>query len=1033
MSRSVTACTAAVLALFSATVFAANPYPTVPLYLDQVTAKPNVAVLVDDSGSMVCQPSDTSGCSRDKSVSLVNNSTTYVAKIRLAKTALNSLFSNNFDIARWSLFKFRTIIPSSYTSGGNGIFYTAGSSKLLADWNTSNGLSDFTTAVNSLVPAGSTPSASAFYNVMQYFYGNSSYGANTYQRIVDSNYGNPYFWNSGTYNGIYSDSGQSYTSPIQYVCQKNFVIFVSDGQPNQENGDILTATATNPKDGHSYTISNYVNTKNLLTGYTSDVRNTTVVNYAAFYHDAGVVPNGKTKDNEGNNFDATTSPPITTYTIGLGLASGDTGRTVLQAMAEAGGGQYFDTSDQTSLTNALQSILNSIKTQTATNVPVVASKPTNPTDAIQATFYSGDWSGQLRAYSVSSTTGLANLTSPIPVLFNSSSATRLANIFTSTGASASGALYTSVSSDSNLNSYLSGGSPSGWRSRGSDKSTPSTLGDIIDSTPTPFGTTATAGFAVGANDGMLHVFGRTTSNYTEVFSYIPRAVTAANLALLGSTTYGAAQPHLYFVNGNLTFNNVSGGDNQFSTSTTSVLTGGMAQGGQGLFALDISNTVANPSLLTGGSVFGAGNVLWDHVPTDSGFTNLGYTFAKPVIAQVYYGGKKKWAMITGNGYDSTNKATTLMVIDLKTGAMLYEIDTGTASNGLSSPAVLDVDGDKVADYVYAGDQSGNVWRFKLQTSSDQTTSVSKFFTAQANQPIVAAPAIYAIPGGGYMVYVGTGRMMYENTSYNDRTTVYPQSLYGIYDDQTKTNLTYSSSTFITDAEVANLNGTASIDGSTTSTASGKLGSSVVFRETTTISDAATTGGLSVGPSGNRAGWVFNMNSTNGERMLYQPVVALGKLYFTTQVLKGSSLVCSNVNQQSGWVMALDLMTGGAPSTPAFDLNGDGKINTSTTSPDGDTVSFTDKKTNIPSGINYNIGIPSALSIAFTVTTVNLGDYTSTDGGQLGSYPYPSSTNTNEVLTFYVGGTGGSNGNVAAGKLIPKATSVGRRIGWREIF
>jgi Tfp pilus tip-associated adhesin PilY1 len=75
-------------------------------------------------------------------------------------------------------------------------------------------------------------------------------------------------------------------------------------------------------------------------------------------------------------------------------------------------------------------------------------------------------------------------------------------------------------------------------------------------------------------------------------------------------------------------------------------------------------------------------------------------------------------MITGNGYDSTNKTTSLMVIDLKTGAMLYEVDTGTASNGLSSPAVLDVDGDKVADYVYAGDQSGNVWRFKLQTSSD---------------------------------------------------------------------------------------------------------------------------------------------------------------------------------------------------------------------------------------------------------------------------------------------------------------------------
>ena len=1004
MSRSVTVCTAAVLALFSATIFAASPYPAVPLYLNQKSVRPNIALMVDDSGSMNDAPNG-------NAVSTSNPS-----KITIARKVLTNLLNNNWDMAYWGLFHFNYGPYDYYYNGGWYLGYVPLRTSLKingwSDPTLSTSSSQLTTFVNNINGSGltdylGTPSAGAFYNIMRSFAGRPGWnGMPSYQTPQD-------------YTGA---------SPIKYVCQKNFVIFISDGYPNDE---VVNATEKN-KAGTSVSLNSYTPVGVTMPSVAAGV-DPTLVRYAGFYYQNGIVPNGVTKDTEGNTYSAATAQPVVTYTIGFGLPATDDGQKVLAATATAGGGQSFNASDETSLTNSLKSVLNSISSTTATNVPVVASKPTNPSEAIQATFYSGDWSGQLRAYNVSSTTGLANLTSTIPVLFNSSSATRLANIFTSTGGSASGALYTSVSSNSNLNSYLAGGSPSGWRSRSGDKSTPSTLGDIIDSTPTPFGTTATAGFAVGANDGMLHVFGRTTSNYTEVFSYIPRAVTAANLALLGSTTYGGAQPHLYFVNGNLTFNNVSGGDNQFSTSTTSVLTGGMAQGGQGLFALDISNTVANPSLLTGGSVFGVGNVLWDHVPTDSGFTNLGYTFAKPVIAQVYYGGKKKWAMITGNGYDSTNKATTLMVIDLKTGAMLYEIDTGTASNGLSSPAVLDVDGDKVADYVYAGDQSGNVWRFKLQTSSDQTTSVSNFFTAQANQPIVAAPAIYAIPGGGYMVYIGTGRMLYENTSYNDRTTVYPQSLYGIYDDQTKTNLTYSSSTFITDAEVANLNGTASIDGSTTSTASGKLGSSVVFRETTTINDAATTGGLSVGPSGNRAGWVFNMNSTNGERMIYQPVVALGKLYFTTQVLKGSSLVCSNVNQQSGWVMALDLMTGGAPSTPAFDLNGDGKINTSTTSPDGDTVSFTDKKTNIPSGINYNIGIPSALSIAFTVTTVNLGDYTSTDGGQLGSYPYPSSTNTNEVLTFYVGGTGGSNGNVAAGKLIPKATSVGRRIGWREIF
>ncbi len=1000
MSRSVTVCTAAVLALFSATVFAANPYPAVPLYLNQKTVRPNIALMVDDSGSMKDAPNGYSV------------STSNPAKITIARKVLTDLLNNNWDMAYWALFHFN-YGPNSRSYGG---YVPLRSSLKLDGWSdptlstSSTQLTNFTNDINGsgLTDYLGTPSAGAFYNIMRSFSGRPG-------------------WNG--YPSYQAPQDYTNASPIKYVCQKNFVIFISDGYPNDE---VVNATEKN-KSGTSVSLNSYTPVGVTMPSVASGV-DTTLVRYAGFYYQNGVVPNGVNTDTEGNAYSAATAQPMVTYTIGFGLPATDDGQKVLAATATAGGGQSFNSSDETSLTNSLKSVLNSITSTTATNVPVVASKPTNPSEAIQATFYSGDWSGQLHAYSVSSSTGLASLSSTIPIVFNVSASTRLANIFTSTGPSANGALYSSVNSgSSSLLSYLSGGSPSGWRSRSSDKSSPSTLGDIIDSTPTPFGSTATAGFAVGANDGMLHVFGRTTSNYTEDFSYIPRAVTVANLTALGSTTYGGAQPHLYFVNGSLTFNNVSGGDNQFSTATTSVLTGGMAQGGQGLFALDISNTVANPSLLTGGSVFGISNVLWDHVPADSGFANLGYTFAKPVIAQVYVNGVKKWAMITGNGYDSTNKVSSLMVIDLKTGAMLYELNTGTASNGLSSPAVLDINGDKVADYVYAGDQAGNIWRFKLQTSTSTTTSVSKFFTTQANQPVVAAPAIYAVNGGGYMIYVGTGRMLYENTTYNDRTTVYPQSLYGIYDDQTKTNLTYSSSTFITDGEVANLNGTASIDGSATSTASGKLGSSVVFRETTTITDAATTGGLSVGPSGNRAGWVFNMDSSNGERMIYQPVVALGKLYFTTQVLKGSDKVCSNVNQQSGWVMALDLMTGGAPSSPAFDLNGDGKINTGSTSPDGDTVKFTDGKTTIPSGINYNIGIPSALSIAFTVTTVNLGDYTTTDSGQMGTYPYPSTTNTNEVLTFYVGGTGGSNGNVAAGKLIPRASSIGRRISWREIF
>jgi type IV pilus assembly protein PilY1 len=160
-----------------------------------------------------------------------------------------------------------------------------------------------------------------------------------------------------------------------------------------------------------------------------------------------------------------------------------------------------------------------------------------PPDAIQATFYSGDWSGQLRAYVVNATTGLANLNSTIPVLFNSSSTTRLANIFTSTGATASGALYTSVSSNSNLNSYLAGGSPLAGvvgavtnpiRPRWVTSSTPRQHRSVRRPLPVlRWGQMTACCMCLAALPAI-----------TPSFSYIPRAVTAANLTLLGSTTYG---------------------------------------------------------------------------------------------------------------------------------------------------------------------------------------------------------------------------------------------------------------------------------------------------------------------------------------------------------------------------------------------------------------------------------------------------------------------------------------------------------------
>ena len=40
----------------------------------------------------------------------------------------------------------------------------------------------------------------------------------------------------------------------------------------------------------------------------------------------------------------------------------------------------------------------------------------------------------------------------------------------------------------------------------------------------------------------------------------------------------------------------------------------------------------------------------------------------------------------------------------------------TTPNGLAEPYLVDIDGDQVVDYVYAGDLLGNLWKFDLRNT-----------------------------------------------------------------------------------------------------------------------------------------------------------------------------------------------------------------------------------------------------------------------------------------------------------------------------
>lgn len=307
---------------------------------------------------------------------------------------------------------------------------------------------------------------------------------------------------------------------------------------------------------------------------------------------------------------------------------------------------------------------------------------------------------------------------------------------------------------------------------------------------------------VGGNDGMLHGFESDTGK--EIFAFIPSAV-MQNLNKLSGQNYKGGE-HRYFVDGSPIVRDVYF-DNTLGWRT--VLIGTLRAGGKAMFALDVTD----PNNI---------KLLWEF--DSSNDVDLGYTFAQPEIVRLHTG---QWAVLKGNGYNSTNDKAALLVIDIRTGALLKKIVVPpvveanvTLPNGLSSVRAADNNGDGLADYAYAGDLQGNLWRFDLvptTTAEDDPTSdpfnrnqnfsnSNSFTPAQfklsygneplfvardaqgLRQPITIQPSLVRHPTNlGYLVMIGTGKY-FENGDANVDTSR-AMSLYGIWDRKTRRQTT----------------------------------------------------------------------------------------------------------------------------------------------------------------------------------------------------------------------------------------------------
>jgi type IV pilus assembly protein PilY1 len=425
---------------------------------------------------------------------------------------------------------------------------------------------------------------------------------------------------------------------------------------------------------------------------------------------------------------------------------------------------------------------------------------------------------------------------------------------------------------------------------------------------------------VGANDGMLHGFAEATGQ--EVIAYVPNAA-FTYLSELTSEDY----EHRYYVDGGPNIIDAYMDDMDDPNSVVdglwrTALVGGLAGGGQGIYALDVTDPTiyseANAAIIA----------LWEF--DDSDDADLGYTYGRPQIAKMSDG---TWAAVFGNGYNNTeadgNASTTghavLYIVDIETGDLIKKIDTLAGDvatpNGLATPLMIDADADSVVDYIYAGDLLGNIWKFDVSnplTSTWNSDFVSAgtpdpLFTTLSDQPITSQPQVTAHSDNldGFMIFFGTGQ--YLEISDNNPTGKATQAFYGIWDKNTGSLTPFDSSDLL--AQIITDQYQQSFD----------TDDDGIDDETYTLRDV----------SDHEIDWTSHMGwkmslipdnvegagnvSNFGERQVSNAIVRGGRVIFTTLV--PSALECEFGG--ASFLMELDSRTGSALGFPAFDLNGDG--------------------------------------------------------------------------------------------------------------
>lgn len=738
------------------------------------------------------------------------------------------------------------------------------------------------------------------------------------------------------FNGSYV-----YSSPIQYSCQKNYVILITDGMSTEDRSPVLRTICNNGDcDGDGFEPAGDPTKVYDYQGsdYLDDV--------AKYLYDTDLLPDTGEERTFGRQ-------NAITYTIGFGLAGVSYAEKLLQETAYNGGGQYYSASSTGGLSESLRQILASIVEENTSFVaPVLPVSPENRTytgNRLYMGFFkpkmSAFWSGNLKKYGLDADGNVIDRNGDpatnadggirdnavsywgtdadggdverggTGALLLTRSQAR--DIYTYTGSSAYLTDPSNAFGASNLNityaslgvaddaerakliSYVHGldaydedfngvtGEKREW-----------VLGDILHSKPivvnySTYSMNEESDCSVnrslvfvGANDGMLHAF--SDCDGSEKWAFLPPDLFADLKHMPAAThTYfvdSSPVPVIYDANGDGTIDALAG--------DRVIIIFGERRGGGYYYALDVSDPASPKYLWRISSTESPSGVNTD-------YSELAESWSEPVVAKVFVetGGEMKTKLVAfiGAGYDNSAEDNEPALASAK-GRGVYAVEVATISGG-------------ALDFSTSG---WKVWGYTNSQDSGLTRSIPTQLSVMDLNGNGYADRVYGgdmagniwrFDVGGAVAADWTARRIFRSNPGADSST--GRKIF--YKPAVTLEVGYELLFF----------GTGDREHPESETAVDRLyavkdAGQATTRTESDLADATSATTVNIAPY---YGWYVKLGSNSGEKVLAGASV-FGKVAYYTTFAPSAPGVCSTENRGTSRLYALSYLT----AAPAYNYN-----------------------------------------------------------------------------------------------------------------